>query len=96
MLVIIYMYWPLEMLWEWILMNICMRQNSVFYMPLLLYSYPDWADMTHQKTELGLPPLFMLQYILFLVVFLSSPISKFIPNISMFILVVMGLFYMYK
>ena len=90
------MYWPLEMLWEWIPMNMFMCQYSEYSILLILFYCPDWADMTHQQPELELLSLFMMQYILCMIFLLSYPIYMFIPNISICIIVILGLCYMYQ
>ena len=90
------MYWPLEMLWEWIPMNVFLCQYSECSIPLLLYSRPYWADITHQKPELELLSLFIMKYIIWLIFLLSSPIYIFIPNISICIILILWLCYMYK
>ena len=96
LLAIICMYWPLEMLWEWIPRCLFLIQYNEFFMPLLLYYHPYWADMNHQKPQLYFLYLFVLQSIIFLIFLLYYPISVFITNISICIIDTVTLWYMYQ
>ena len=62
-------------------------------MPPPLYYHPNWSDMSHQKPELYLLSLFMLQFTPHVIVLLSSPTSMFLPTITICPLVIVGFFY---